>query len=92
MTHKFHTFNAAGVQVGNPPPEASGRTPTDYAAKPVRVSVHRDGSIELHSKAFSASANLSIDEGLSVAMMLLFVCRDRLHAMQAQPTVMVDAR
>ncbi len=89
---QFHTLSAAGVLVGNPPPEAPGRTPKDYESKPVRVSVHRDLTIELHSKSFSASAHLTIDEAMSLAMMLLFVCRERQYALQAQPTVMVHAQ
>ena len=92
MTHKFHTLSAAGVLVGNPPPETSGRTPKDYESKPVRVSVHRDLTIELHSKNFSASAHLTLDEAMGLAMLLLFACRERQYAMHAQPTVMVHAQ
>ena len=93
MTPKqFHTLDATGVTVGNPPPETPGRTPKDYQNKPVRVSVHRDLTIELHGVNFSASAHLTVDEAMGLAMMLMLGCRDGLHALQAQPTVMVHVQ
>jgi len=82
-TQPFFSAGANGVKVISTPPREPGRRPIDYQARPVQVAMHRDLTLEIHGETFSAKAQLSLDQAMGLAMMILFACRDHHAVVQA---------
>lgn len=68
------------VNVQPPPQLLPGQ---GYSKKPVQVAIRYNPlRLELHGEAFTASANLSTDDALSIAMMLVYAVREKVYGPQ----------
>lgn len=77
--HPYYTCDASGVTIRHAPPPTDN--PRDFKNLPVQFAVHRDRTLELSGQHFTAKTQLSIDEAIGLAMLLLFVVREDTHAL-----------
>lgn len=91
MQKPFITITDAGIQISDNRPGGCQPDPTAFTKKPVRVSVHRDLTLEVHGRNFSTSTNLSIDDALGIISLLTFVVSETLQAQSRGRTTFVEA-
>jgi hypothetical protein len=72
MTQTFYEIDDRGVTTRT----AAEPQPQCVKIHGPKVRVHRDLTIEMHGPHYSAKTQLSVDEALGLAMMLLLACRD----------------
>jgi hypothetical protein len=72
MSHTFYEIDDSGVTIRT----AAEPDPPGPKIHGPKVGVHRDLTIEMHGPHYSAKTQLSVDEALGLAMMLLFACRE----------------
>jgi hypothetical protein len=72
MSQTFYEIDDRGVTTRT----AAEPDPTGPKIHGPKVGVHRDLTIEMHFPHGSAKTQLTVDQALSLAMMLLFACRE----------------
>ncbi|MDI3511593.1 MAG: hypothetical protein PWQ61_2358 [Betaproteobacteria bacterium] len=72
--HPYYTCDESGVTVL--PFAPTTHVPPEFKSGEVRFAVHKDRTLEISGENFSASKQLSIDEAVGLAMLLLFVVRE----------------
>ncbi len=81
MSQQF-TINPEGVTTittdGVVVQDALAKERPGYDAKPVRIAVHHDLTVQLHGARFTAAAKLSPDEALGLIMLLSHAVREHL--------------
>lgn len=79
IQHPHYTCDASGVTVRSA--ESATDHPRDFTSRPVQFAVHRDRTLVLNGQHFTAKMQLSIDEAIGLAMLLLFSVREDTHAL-----------
>lgn len=77
--HPHYTCDASGVTIRHAAPATEH--PRDFTSRPVQFAVHRDRTLELSGQHFTAKTQLSIDEAIGLAMLLLFAVREDAHTL-----------
>jgi hypothetical protein len=88
--HPHYTCDESGVTVRNESPPTGH--PRNFKDHPMKFSVHRDRTLELSGEHFTTRMQLSIDEALGLAMLLLYTLREEVYLAQLPPTQFTEVR